>query len=108
MNDARGAGALNVEVQQICAGRLGGGFYDHATVLAHPLTYALIVDALTNSGTGSLDRIDVASVCDNIIAPGLDLDDFLATQGLIPIAGVTLLASPVRRLTEPELMGYAR
>ncbi|KAH7406625.1 hypothetical protein DE146DRAFT_607581 [Phaeosphaeria sp. MPI-PUGE-AT-0046c] len=108
MNDARGVGASNHEVQRVCAGRLGGGFYGHASVLAHPLTYALIVDALNNSGPGSLSRIDVDSVCSNIVAPGLDLDDFIATLGLIPVAGVTLLAYPDRRLAEPQLMDYAR
>lgn len=108
MNDARGVGASNNEVQTVCAGRLGGGFYDHAGVLAHPLTYALIVDALTNSGPGSLDRIDVASVCNNIVAPGLDVDDSIDTLGLIVVAGVSLLAYPDRRLVEPELMSYAR
>jgi hypothetical protein len=107
INDARGVGVSNNEVQRVCAGRLGGGFYDHATVLAHPLTFALIVDALKNDGPGSLDRIDVGSVCNNIIAPGLDLDDFIATQGLIPIAAVLLLAYPDRRLAEPALMPYA-
>jgi hypothetical protein len=107
MLDARGVGATNYEVQLICGGRLGGGFYDHATALAHPLVYALIVDALTHTGPGQLDRIDVASVCNNIIAPGLDLDDYIATQALIPIAGVSLLAYKDRRTEEPALMGYA-
>jgi hypothetical protein len=107
MNDARNVGVSNNEVQRVCAGRLGGGFYGHATVLAHPLTFALIVDALKNEGPGSLDRIDVDSVCNNIVAPGLDLDDFIATSALIPVAGVLLLAYPDRRLAEPALMPYA-
>jgi hypothetical protein len=107
MKDTRGVGVTNHEVQRICGGRLGGGFYGHASTLAHPLTYALIVDALTHEGPGRLDRIDVASVCDNIIAPGLDLDDYLATMGLIPVAGVSLLAYPDRRTEEPALVGYA-
>jgi hypothetical protein len=107
MNDARGVGVSNNEVQIVCAGRLGAGFYGHAGVLAHPLTYALIVDALTHTGPGSLSRINVASVCNNIVAPGLDLDDYIATLGLIPIAGVALLAFPDKRLAEPKLMAYA-
>jgi hypothetical protein len=107
LNDARGVGATNHEVQLICGGRLAGGFYDHATALAHPLVYALVVDALTHAGPGRLDRIDVASVCNNILAPGLDLDDYIATQGLIPIAAVSLLAYPDKRTGEPALRGYA-
>jgi hypothetical protein len=108
MKDERGVGVSNNEVQRVCAGRPGGGFYGHATTLAHPLTYALIVDALVNEGPGSVNRIDVGRVCDRIEAEGLDLDDFLATGGLIPVAGVLLLTYPDRRLTEPELREYAR
>jgi hypothetical protein len=107
MLDARGVGVTNHEVQRICGGKLGGGFYGHASTLAHPLVYALIVDALTNAGPGQLSRINVASVCNNIIAPGLDLDDYISTLGLIPIAGVGLLAYPDRRTEEPALRGYA-
>ncbi|KAF1916641.1 hypothetical protein BDU57DRAFT_516856 [Ampelomyces quisqualis] len=108
MNDERGVGVSNNEVNAVCAGRLGGGFYGHAGVLAHPLTYALIVDALTNDGPGSLARINVRRVCGNIIAPGLDLDDYLATMALIPVVGVTLLAYPDKRMREPALRAYAR
>lgn len=108
MKDTRNVGVSNNEVQTVCAGQPGGGFYGHAGVLIHPLTYALIIDALTNEGPGSLDRIDVASVCNNVIAPGLDLDDSIDTLGLIAVAGVSLLASPYRRITEPEIMSYAR
>ncbi|KAH7355694.1 lipase B precursor [Pyrenochaeta sp. MPI-SDFR-AT-0127] len=107
LNDARGVGVLNNEVQVRCAGRLGGSFYGHAGVLFHPLTYALIVDALNNDGPGSLSRIDVASVCSSYAAPGLDLDDVIATSGLIPVAGVLLLSYPQKLFTEPPLRSYA-
>ncbi|CAO2649711.1 Nn.00g010030.m01.CDS01 [Neocucurbitaria sp. VM-36] len=107
LNDARGVGVLNNEVQQRCAGRPGGSFYGHAGVLFNPLTYALIVDALTNDGPGNLSRIDISSVCKSYAAPGLDLDDVIATNGLIPVAGVLLLAYPQKTLTEPTLRSYA-
>jgi hypothetical protein len=108
INAGPNAAVSNHEVQKVCAGKLGGGFYGHAGVLAHPLTYALIVDALKNDGPGSLSRIDVNSVCDDIIAPGLDLDDALATFGLIPIAGVLLLSYPDKRLHEPASKSYVK
>lgn len=108
INDARNVGVSNNEVQKVCAGQPGGSFYGHAGVLFHPLTYALIVDALTHDGPGSLSRIDVKSVCSNYAAPGLDLDDVIATSGLIPVAGVLLLSYPQKLLTEPALMGYAK
>lgn len=62
LNDARGVGVLNNEVQVRCGGRPGGPFYGHAGVLFNPLTYALIVDALNNDGPGNLSRIDVPTV----------------------------------------------
>jgi hypothetical protein len=106
INPGPNAAVSNNEVQIVCAGKLGGTFYGHAGVLFHPLTYALIVDALKNDGPGSLSRIDVNSVCNNYAAPGLDLDDVIATSGLIPIAGVLLLAYPDKRLLEPALKSY--
>ncbi|KAH8721543.1 hypothetical protein GQ44DRAFT_775120 [Phaeosphaeriaceae sp. PMI808] len=108
MNDARGVGVSNNEVQRVCAGRLGSSFYGHAGVLFNPVVYALIADALKNEGPGRADRIDIASVCDRYAAPGLDLDDVIATSGLIVVAGVSLLAYPDRRLTKPGLKSYAR
>ncbi|KAF1936831.1 alpha/beta-hydrolase [Clathrospora elynae] len=107
INDAHGVGVSNNEVQVVCAGKLGGTFYDHAGVLFNPLTYALIVDALQNDGPGNLARIDVNSVCSSYAAPGLDLDDVLATSGLIPVAGALILGSPQKMLKEPALRAYA-
>jgi hypothetical protein len=107
IQDVRGVGVSNNEVQSVCAGQIGAGFYGHASVLFHPLTYALIVDALTHDGPGSLSRINVQSVCSKYAALGLDLDDVLATAGLIPIAGALLLAYPQKMLNEPALRSYA-
>lgn len=102
------APASNNEVQNICALQPGGSFYGHAGVLFNPLTYALIVDALQHPGTtGQVSRINRKQVCADYAAPGLNLDDVLATSGLIPVAGVLLLAFPEKRLTEPPLRAYA-
>jgi hypothetical protein len=108
MNDARNVGVSNNEVQRVCFGQPGGSFYGHAGVLFNPLTAALIVDALTHDGPGNLGRIDVKSVCSFYAAPGLDLDDVLATSGLIPVAGALLLTYPEKLFAEPELRAYAR
>ncbi|KAJ4363982.1 hypothetical protein N0V83_009436 [Neocucurbitaria cava] len=107
LNDARGVGVLNIEVQQYCAGQPGGSFYGHAGMLFNPLAYALIVDALTNDGPSNLSRVDVSSICNAYAAPGLDLDDVIATSGLIPVAGLLLLTYPQKMLTEPPLRSYA-
>ncbi|CBX91222.1 hypothetical protein IAQ61_010576 [Plenodomus lingam] len=107
LSDVRGVGVSNNEVQSVCAGQPGSGFYDHAGVLFHPLTWALVVDALMYGGVGKLERINVKEVCGRLVAPGLDLDDVLATLGLIPVAAVLLAASQERRITEPALRKYA-
>ncbi|EOA86551.1 hypothetical protein ACJQWK_08286 [Exserohilum turcicum] len=107
MNDVRNVGVSNNEVQQVCAGKLAGTFYGHASVLFNPLTYALIVDALQNEGPGNLARINLNTVCSSYAAPGLDLDDVLATYGMIPIAGGLLLLDPSKTFSEPSLRAYA-
>ena len=102
------APASNNEVQTVCALQPGGSFYGHAGVLFNPLTYALVVDALTHPGTtGQVSRIDREAVCADFAAPGLDLDDVLATTGLIAVAGPGLLLYPHKMVTELPLKGYA-
>jgi hypothetical protein len=108
LNSGNGVPVSNNQVQTVCANQPGGSFYGHAGVLFNPLTYALIVDALKNPGkTGNVNRINRQSVCANYAAPGLDLDDVLATSGLIPVAGVLLLSFPQKMATEPALKSYA-
>jgi len=42
------------------------------------------------------------------LAPGLTLDDFLATESTIPIAAILLLVQPAGTVTsEPAIMSYA-
>jgi hypothetical protein len=108
MLDARNVGVANYEVQVTCAGELGGSFYGHAGVLFNPVVYALIVDALKYGGIGRIDRINRKQVCSTYQADGLDLDDVLATTGLIPTAAVLLLTYPQKLLAEPPLMAYAK
>jgi len=107
LGDVRGVGVANVEVQTVCAGQLAGSVFGHAEVLFNPLTHALIVDALTHDGPGNPERIDLKSVCSLYAADGLDLDDAIATIGLIPVAGLLILASSERTATEPPLRAYA-
>ncbi|KAF2135344.1 uncharacterized protein K452DRAFT_212755, partial [Aplosporella prunicola CBS 121167] len=100
--------ASNNEVQAVCAGRgLGGGFYGHAGVLAHPVAYALVVDALGHEGPGRAERLDLDALCKWVAAEGLGLDDVLATAGLIPLAAARQLVFPDKRVAEPEVVAYA-
>ncbi|KAK7957790.1 hypothetical protein PG988_012638 [Apiospora saccharicola] len=106
--DARGVGVTNIEPQVVCPpGLPGAGFYGHAGMLYHPLTYALIEDALIY-GSSNLSRVDVAEVCLSYAASGLGLEDVLATAGLIPVALGIMLTSPDKRMVEPQIMPYAR
>ncbi|SMR45093.1 unnamed protein product [Zymoseptoria tritici ST99CH_3D1] len=108
LSSSRTAEASNTEVQKACPFALAGGFYDHETTLANPVGYALLVDALKHDGPGKLERINLDSVCNNLLSPGLGLGDFLATQNNLLVAGVqTFLYHPLV-LVEPEIKGYAR
>lgn len=51
--------------------------------------------------------INLKSVCDNYVAPGPDLDDVLATFGLIPVAAAVLLLGLNKAFLEPPLRTYA-
>lgn len=80
LRDIRGVGVMNSQIQLACPGKTAGSVYLHETMLVNPLAYALFVDALTHDGPGDLSRIDLDEVCDQVVPPGLDLDDFLGTE----------------------------
>lgn len=109
IGDARGVGALNVQVEAACGpDHLVGGdsFYDHAGVLYHPLTYALIVDAIAHGDAGDLSRIDIDDVCSTYATRGLSVVDVVDTVAIIPIGTVLFLTAPEQTLVEPPLMPY--
>ncbi|KAF6832726.1 lipase b precursor [Colletotrichum plurivorum] len=108
LTDARRVGVTNVEVQAVCPGRPAGGVYGHATMLFNPLTAALIEDALLNGGPARVSRINLDEVCKDFIAPGLSLEDGIATAGSIVAAGIRLLAYLPKLIAEPALKAYAR
>ncbi|KAL9114867.1 MAG: hypothetical protein Q9227_001110 [Pyrenula ochraceoflavens] len=107
LGDSRGVGVTNNELQALCTGQVGGSFYDHAAVLQSSLAYALAVDALTHPGPGMANRLDLTSVCGQYAAPGLGLEDTIATYSLIPRAGMNLLLYEPKVLEEPAIMAYA-
>jgi hypothetical protein len=107
IGDARGVGATNVEAQTICFGRVAAGFYGHAGMLYHPLTIALVIDALSHEGPGDLGRLDLNEVCSNYVAPELTVADAVDTAAQIVTAAIRLLAYQPRLTEEPTLMPYA-
>ena len=71
------------------------------------MTYASVLDALTNPGPGRINRIDLDTVCNQLVAPGLSLDDVLATEGLTWLALVNMLLYRGKVLDELAVMQYA-
>ncbi|TIC89567.1 hypothetical protein CH35J_012628 [Colletotrichum higginsianum] len=109
LNDARRVGVTNIEVQSVCPGRPAGSIYGHATMLFNPLTAALIKDVLQRGqGPAQVGNIDLDDVCKDFIAPGLSLEDGIATAGSIVAAAIRLLAYLPKLIAEPGLMAYAR
>ena len=103
LNDARGVGVSNNEVQTVCAGQAAGTFYTHEGTLYNPLGYALVQDALTHDGPGQTSRLSLGSVCNNYLTPGLDLSGFLLTENSIAIAGLAIIVYPNKVLVEPAI-----
>lgn len=108
LNDARGVGVTNNEVQVVCAGKgLASTVYTHEGVLYNPLSLALMKDAMANAGPGRVDRLDLNSVCAPYLTPGLGLGDFLVTENSIVIAGLNVLLGQPRTKVEPALQAFA-
>jgi hypothetical protein len=80
-------GASNNYLQSICPGQPAGLYVTHEGVLYNAIAYALAVDALTHAGPGEISRIDTASVCQELAAPGLSLGDVIATEGMLSTLG---------------------
>ncbi|CEI70573.1 hypothetical protein FVEN_g937 [Fusarium venenatum] len=105
--DARNVGVTNAEVQEVCAGKLGGSFYTHESMLANPLTFALAKDALTHQGPGNISRIDLVDICNRSLAPGLGLEDLLITENAVVIAALSLVLYLPKQVEEPKIKQYA-
>ncbi|KAJ5787361.1 hypothetical protein N7457_002351 [Penicillium paradoxum] len=108
LGDGRGVGVSNVQVQVACAGRAAGGSYSHSAMLVNPLAYALFVDALAHDGPGRLERTDLDAVCGGLLAPGLDLEDFLGMEAVSNVVGtLDVLLYGFNGSGEPPLRDYA-
>ncbi|KAF5594973.1 lipase B [Fusarium pseudocircinatum] len=105
--DERNVGVTNAEVQKVCAGKPGGSFYTHESMLINPLSFALAKDALTHDGPGKISRLDLGTVCASSLAPGLGLEDLLITENAIVIAGISLVTYLPKVKKEPAIKGYA-
>lgn len=109
LHDTRNVGVTNTQIQLACPGKLAGGFYLHETMLVNPIAYALFVDALTHDGPGNLSRIDLDTVCNQLLPPGLGLEDLLGTEVMAVVLGaVDTLSYGYVGNTEPPIKSYAR
>ncbi|KAJ5281404.1 hypothetical protein N7478_006776 [Penicillium angulare] len=107
LKDVRRVGVTNTQIQLACPGKPAGGFYTHEAMLVNPIAYALFVDALTHDGPGELSRIDLDTVCDQIVPLGLGLDDLLGTEAMAVIYGIVdTLSYGESEPQEPPLKYY--
>jgi hypothetical protein len=107
LNDARNVGVTLAHVQSVCPDQPAGGFYTHEGVLYNPLAWALAIDAITHNGPASISRVDLKQVCGMALAPELDLQDLLGTEGLLLIAAAELASYRPQAAREPAIAGYA-
>lgn len=104
--DARRVGASNNEVQALCPGSIAGGFYSHEGVLYHPLTFALLRDAMAHPGPGQYARLDRAALCASYATEGLSVLDVLDTEAAIPQAALNIVLTFPKYFTEPALFPH--
>ncbi|KAG8158485.1 hypothetical protein KVR01_011607 [Diaporthe batatas] len=107
IQDARGVGVSNNEVQVLCKGMEADSIYTHEGTLYNPIGYALAIDALTNEGPGDFNRVGTAP-CNSFLAQGLDEGDFVVTENSILVAAVALIFDPNKSFTEPPIKSYAK
>ena len=110
LNDARGVGVSNTELQSVCTAVLPGGtiYNTHEGVLYNALAYALAVDAIQNPGPGQLSRVNATFQCAQFATPGLSLPDIFATEANIPIAAAAIIAFVPKSAAEPPIRAYAQ
>ncbi|GAB7348491.1 hypothetical protein MBLNU459_g6897t1 [Dothideomycetes sp. NU459] len=107
LKDARGVGVTNNEVQLVCPGLPAGSFWTHESMLINPLAFALAKDALVHGGPGLPSRIDLTTVCNQFIPPGLNLGDFLLTENSVVISVLALILYDKKVIDEPAISAYA-
>lgn len=107
LGDARRVGVTNVDIQSVCGLGGAGGLVTHEGVLYNALAWALVVDALTHPGPAKLARIDTREVCKQLAAPGLDVGDVMATEDILVVALLAIIAYPLKTVSEPLIKPYA-
>ncbi|KAL2839424.1 hypothetical protein BJY01DRAFT_250519 [Aspergillus pseudoustus] len=101
--DGRSVGVTNNQVQTVCGDK--NMVVLHEGALYNALAWGLIQDALTHDGPGQVSRLDVASLCNQESAPGID---GLAVEAAVAVSASTnILESEDKTLEEPAVASYA-
>ncbi len=95
-----GRNVTNIATQSICSGDV----YEHLLVgTIDPVTYALVMDAITHKGPAKASRIS-RSVCSQLYQPGVDptyVQTYIQVLQALPGLGTVVL--PINLVGAPEL-----
>ncbi|POS85157.1 hypothetical protein EPUL_005731 [Erysiphe pulchra] len=104
IREGNGVAVSNTLLQEACRGQEGSGLYLHEGVLYSATAYALVIDALTHDGPGSIDR--VRNSCSQTTPEGISDLDVVGVEALIVIILFRLLTFAPKVVREPELRDY--
>ncbi|KAI6247875.1 Lipase B [Erysiphe necator] len=105
IREGNGVAVSNNLLQDVCRGQEGAGLFLHEGVLYSSTAYALVVDALTHDGPGSIDR--VRSTCSQTTPEGITDLDVVQVEALIVVILFRVLTFAPKVVREPELKEYA-
>lgn len=106
MLDVRGVGVTNNVVQKLCPNEPAGSAYTHEGILFNPLTWALIKNALSHAGPGSLTTSQLNSLCAKYAPALLDATDVRTTLSVSVVQDYNIFAYSNQVTVEPPLMSY--
>ncbi|KAJ7696583.1 hypothetical protein B0H17DRAFT_1130968 [Mycena rosella] len=109
LKDANNVGVTPVRVQDanVCGGKLAGGVATHEGMLYHPVTLAMLEDAMTHDGPGDLSRVDLDHLCGLVVAEGMGLSALVDTEVGLVKAGAAFLQYRPYLQEEPAIVSYA-
>jgi hypothetical protein len=107
--DANSVGVTPVRVQDadVCGGKIAGGVATHEGMLYHPLTLAMLEDAMAHDGPGDLSRVDLDHLCGLVVAEGMSLSALVDTEAGLVQAGAAFIQYRPYLKEEPAIAAYA-
>lgn len=109
INDVRGVGVINNQIQQVCKHTPAGSIGNHESLLYNKLVVSLILETLQRGRPVNPSEIDLKSACSQAVYPGLDLIDIVQTEATVPlfiINDLEFVALGKGVLFEPPLRPY--